>query len=287
MIVNKIYGVFFSPVNNTRTMVKKVAGDLAKKLELPVEFIDFTTPADRGQGWKFGKEDLVVFGTPTFAGRIPNKILPYVQTLFEGDETLAVAMVTFGNRNFENSLIEVKNELVNHNFSPFAGAAIACQHSFTEKLATERPDGEDIRQIEAFVEEIAELLKHTQKKEELWTPVAVPGDDPLTGYYVPLGVDGQPVQFLKAKPKTIEEDCDHCGACAAHCPVEAIDFNDETKVPGTCIKCQACVKVCHTGAKYFDDEKFLSHVKMLEENYTRRAKPQFFIGAKEKVYGNT
>ena len=93
--------------------------------------------------------------------------------------------------------------------------------------------------------------------------------------------------FLKAKPKTIEEDCDHCGACAAHCPVEAIDFNDETKVPGTCIKCQACVKVCHTNAKYFDDEKFLSHVKMLEENYTRRAKPQFFIGAKEKVYGNT
>ena len=106
----------------------------------------------------------------------------------------------------------------------------------------------------------------------------------LTKYYVPLGVDGQPVQFLKAKPKTKEELCDHCGACAVRCPVAAIDFSDETMVPGTCIKCQACIKVCHTRAKYFDDEKFLSHVKMLEENYSRRAEPAFFIGNEVKQY---
>lgn len=286
-MMNKIYGVYFSPVKNTRNIVKKIAKELGEQLNLPVEYIDFTTPTKREQGWKFTKEDLVVFGTPTFAGRIPNKILPYVQTLFEGEETLAIPVVTFGNRSFDNSLIEVKNELENHNFRTFAAAAIACEHSFTDKLAKERPDAQDVEKVDRFIKEVAELIreiKEGNKEKVLVTPVKVPGDDPLTKYYVPLGVDGQPVQFLKAKPKTREEDCDHCGACAARCPVAAIDFADETLVPGTCIKCQACVKVCHTGAKYFDDEKFLSHVKMLEENYSRRAEPAFFIEDKVREY---
>ena len=284
MIINKVYGVYFSPVKNTANVVKTIVQNLGEELNLPVEMIDFTTPEKRNVTWSFKEDELVVFGTPTFAGRIPNKILPYVQTLFEGEETLAIPVVTFGNRSFDNSLIEVKNELEDHNFKTFAAAAVACEHSFTDKLAKERPDQEDIRQLAGFIREVVELLRDTKGKEEIISPVMVPGDDPLTSYYIPLGVDGQPVQFLKAKPKTREEDCDHCGICAAACPMAAIDFSDETKVPGTCIKCQACVKLCHSGAKYFDDEKFLSHVKMLEENYTRRAEPEFFIGNGKREY---
>ena len=41
---------------------------------------------------------------------------------------------------------------------------------------------------------------------------------------------------------------------------------------GICIKCQACVRRCPTGAKYFADRDFLSHVAMLEQNYRERAK---------------
>lgn len=281
MIVKKVYGVYFSPVKNTRTVVTRIAKNLADKLQLPLELIDFTTPKNRGEGWTFEEDVLVVFGTPTFAGRIPNKALPFVQTLFTGNNTPAVAAVTFGNRSFDNSLIEVKNELEAHNFRTFAATAIACQHSFTKELAEGRPDPEDYRKLDSFIEEVSSIIEEAKDKSDLVSPVKVPGDDPLKGYYVPLGVDGEPVQFLKAKPKTIEENCDHCGACAARCPVAAIDFEDETKVPGTCIKCQACVKVCHTNAKYFDDEKFLSHVTMLEQNYTRRAEPKFYIGEKE------
>ena len=29
--------------------------------------------------------------------------------------------------------------------------------------------------------------------------------------------------------------------------------------------------------KYFDDEKFISHVQMLEEHYVRRSEPCFFL----------
>ena len=46
---------------------------------------------------------------------------------------------------------------------------------------------------------------------------------------------------------------------------------------GLCIKCQACVRKCTRHAKFFEDPDFLSHVAMLEENYTRRADNQIML----------
>ena len=89
-------------------------------------------------------------------------------------------------------------------------------------------------------------------------------------YYIPLGEDMQPAKFLKAVPKTVEELCDGCGVCIKACPVGSIS-SDYMTITGPCIKCQACIIKCHSGAKYFDDEAFLSHVRMLETNYTKRA----------------
>jgi len=47
----------------------------------------------------------------------------------------------------------------------------------------------------------------------------------------------------------------------------AIDAADDSQVPGTCIKCQSCVRKCTRGAKFFDDPAFLSHVAMLERDF--------------------
>ena len=94
---------------------------------------------------------------------------------------------------------------------------------------------------------------------------------------MPKGVDGQPVKFLKAKPKTDLSKCTNCGACARLCPMGAIDPKDVSSVPGTCIKCQRCVRKCTKGAKYFDDEAFLSHVKMLEQNFAEPRENETFL----------
>ena len=39
--------------------------------------VGFTLPDNRKSAKAFEKEDLVVFGTPVYAGRVPNKILPW------------------------------------------------------------------------------------------------------------------------------------------------------------------------------------------------------------------
>ena len=106
--------------------------------------------------------------------------------------------------------------------------------------------------------------------------VSINGDAPVAPYYIPLGEDGQPAKFLKAKPQTDLDKCDHCGKCAAVCPMGSIDPKNTDEVPGICIKCQACIKYCPKGAKYFDDPRFLSHKAMLEKNYQRTAESEIF-----------
>ena len=48
----------------------------------------------------------------------------------------------------------------------------------------------------------------------------------------------------------ISDDCISYGACAAHCPVEAISEGDGKYVidADTCVSCGACAGVCPVGA---------------------------------------
>ena len=114
MKLKGIAAVFFSPTGNTRKAVVEIADVIAHREGIAVREIDFTLPGAREEVRKFEAGELIIFGTPVYAGRIPNKILPAVQTLFEGNGALAVPVVTFGNRSFDNALIELRIELEQH-----------------------------------------------------------------------------------------------------------------------------------------------------------------------------
>ena len=274
MNITAVKAVYYSATGNTEAVVTRIAKRIAERLGVSVESYDFTLPENRTQLQNFGPSELVVFGTPVYAGRVPNKMLPAVQTLFKGDGTLTVPVVTFGNRNFDNGLIELRNELEHNGFHTIAGAGVACSHVFSDQIAPGRPDEEDWKILDDFADRAAEKAGSLT---EIPAPVQVRGDDPVGPYYTPLGTDGKPAVFLKAKPLTRMDACDQCGICAKVCPMGSISAEDRSQVTGICIKCQACVKKCPQHAKYFDDASFLSHVSMLEQNYTRRAETEVFI----------
>ncbi len=73
----------------------------------------------------------------------------------------------------------------------------------------------------------------------------------------------------------------HLRAAVPHgghrCPMGAIDLQHVALVPGTCIKCHSCVRRCTKHAKYFDDPAFLSHVAMLERNFTEPKENEVFL----------
>ena len=94
MNIKQIRAVYFSPCGSTASLTRAVADSAALVLDVPVIYYDFTLPknrrrmtenadfalpVDRPDVIEFSDDELVIFGTPTYAGRIPNKILPLIQ----------------------------------------------------------------------------------------------------------------------------------------------------------------------------------------------------------------
>jgi len=273
MEIRKVWALYYSATGVTEKTVAFIAGELAEKLDVPMERISFTVPAQREREYHFTPEDLVVVGTPTYAGKMPNKLLPDFQTKLHGGGASAVAVVTFGNRSYDNSLAELCAVLEADGFHTVSAAAFVGRHAFTDELAYGRPNWGDQQDAKRFAKQTADKVKALSAPP---APIPVPGDA-AAPYYVPKGTDGEPAKFLKAKPKTDLSRCSNCGACARLCPMGAIDPADVSSVPGTCIKCQRCVRKCTKQAKYFDDPAFLSHVAMLEQNFTEPKENELFV----------
>ena len=274
MKLEKIWAVYFSGTGTTRRTVERIAGGIASRLNLPAESVDFSRPAVRQETLGFGEKDLVVFGTPVYAGRVPNVLLPFLRERIVGGGALAVPVVLFGNRNYDDALIELRNILAADGMHPIAAGAFVGEHSFSRVLGADRPNAEDEALMDEFAARVAELAAGLDA-----APVksaAVRGQEPLRPYYTPRDRAGKPINILKVKPKTDLSRCGGCGLCADLCPMGSIDPADVSAVRGICIKCCACVKGCPTGAKFFDDAGYLYHQHELEAQYARPAENEVF-----------
>lgn len=274
MKLEKIWAVYFSGTGTTRRTVERIAGGIASRLNLPAESVDFSRPAVRQETLCFGEKDLVVFGTPVYAGRVPNVLLPFLRERIVGGGALAVPVVLFGNRNYDDALIELRNILAADGMHPIAAGAFVGEHSFSRVLGADRPNAEDEALMDEFAARVAELAAGLDAAPV--KSVAVRGQEPLRAYYTPRDRAGNPINILKVKPKTDLSRCGGCGLCADLCPMGSIDPADVSAVRGICIKCCACVKGCPTGAKFFDDAGYLYHQHELEAQYARPAENEVF-----------
>lgn len=274
MKLEKIWAVYFSGTGTTRRTVERIAGGIASRLNLPAESVDFSRPAVRQETLGFGEKDLVVFGTPVYAGRVPNVLLPFLRERVVGGGALAVPVVLFGNRNYDDALIELRNILAADGMHPIAAGAFVGEHSFSRVLGADRPNAEDEALMDEFAARVAELAAGLDAAPV--KSVAVRGQEPLRPYYTPRDRAGNPINILKVKPKTDLSRCGGCGLCADLCPMGSIDPADVSAVRGICIKCCACVKGCPTGAKFFDDAGYLYHQHELEAQYARPAENEVF-----------
>lgn len=275
MKVRKVRVVFFSATGTTGKIVKRVAEGIAKALGVDYETYDFTLPAARESVPDFSPDDLVVFGTPTYAARVPNVLLKYLATM-QGNGAVAVPIVLFGNRNYDDALIELRDILEKDGFHTIAAGAFAGEHSFSYTLGAGRPDEADMAVADDFAKKVAAKLKTITDSQAL-LPVPVKGTPhPYRAYYRPRDSQGNPVDMRMIRPMT-SDACNDCKICAQVCPMGSISYDDVREYIGICIRCGACVKKCPQQAKYYDDAAYLYHKRELEEGFTRRAEPELFM----------
>ncbi len=267
----RVCGAYFSATGTTRKLVRFLTEQIAASLSLPTAWFDFTLPASRAHPLEFTPSDLVIFGTPVYAGRVPNVLLPYLRTI-SGHNACAVPVVLYGNRNFDDALIELRELLVAGALLPIAAGAFIGEHSFSTTLAAGRPDAADFEIAAQFAAGVCALRKQPRPS----TPVAVTGHLPLRPYYQPRDRQGNPVDIRKVKP-LVKDNCTHCSSCAALCPMGSIEPEDVKAYRGICIKCGACIKSCPVGARYYADAGYLYHRRELELGLTRRAEPVLFF----------
>lgn len=270
-----VWAVYFSATGTTEVAVKTVAAAAAEELGCPWQAVSFTLPDERQEKLQFCTGDLVILGTPVYAGRVPNVLLPFLTQKVIGNGALAVPVVLYGNRNYDDALMELRNILQENHFACVAGAAFVGEHAFSTVLASGRPDMVDRQLMEGFGQAVGRKVRRLPFTPE--EPVAVGGCEPIRPYYKPRDREGNFINILKVKPVTDMDKCSGCGLCAERCPMGSISADNAAEVAGICIKCCACVKGCPTGAKYFTDEGYLYHQHELEEMYVRRAQPEMFL----------
>lgn len=274
MIMKNIYTVYFSPTGGTKKVATTLSDNLSQHLHTPSQSIDLTLPADRQISYDFDSDSLVILAVPVYAGRIPNKLLPDLEKCLHGNGKTAIIPVSvYGNRNYDEALREMLILAEKHGFIPIGAAAMISRHAFSTHIAKGRPDSSDFEALTDFSRKIAEKILNNQEV----TAITYDRDTPVGPYYTPLKADHTPARFLKAKPVTDADKCNHCSICVRKCPMGSISADDPADISGICIKCQACIRFCPTHARYFTDTDFLSHVEMLESTYTARREPDFLF----------
>ena len=265
MEIKQVKLVYFSPTGTTRKVLESLAKGIAVE---SVEHINLTLPEGIQLRIPPFSDELVMIGAPVYGGRLPLDAINRFKQL-KADKTLAILVVVYGNREFEDALLELRNLAIELGFKPVAGGAFIGEHSFASKdvpIANGRPDSLDVQKAMDFGAKIKSKVKALQSCDAPMD-LDVPGRFPYEGGARSMGVS----------PVTKEDTCTVCGTCASVCPTAAISINGSvaTRVD-LCIRCCACIKNCPTGARVWENSRMKEVARWLNENCSARKEPQFF-----------
>lgn len=274
--MSKIKVCYFSPTGGTLQVAKHLAESMSRILCAEVEYHSYTLPKEREVMPVFDADDIIIWATPVYAGRIPNKTLDYVRNAIHADGNLSVALVTFGNRAYDNALAELVGLMEDGGMQTVGAAAMVTRHVFSDTLGASRPNKDDIFALENFAAKVVEKIQSFSNDKV--PAIKVSGESHPDKYYTPLKSTNAPASFLKAKPSCDSERCIRCGKCLNICPMGSISNVGGVPVfDGICIKCQACRLKCPAQVIAFTDPDYHSHIAMLEQNFSSPKQAEFFI----------
>lgn len=267
--------VCFSPTGSTRKIAENIVLGMGCE---QVEIMDCTKRSQRRSGTFNFAHDIVILAVPVYYGRVPEEVAPFLKTLKARNKPVVVVVV-YGNREFDDALLELFDISVALGFIPVAGGAFVAEHSYSSSdrpIAPKRPDSDDIWMAQQFGAKVIDKLKAVNSADAL-PKIYVPGNFP---YKEPenLQMLKQARKTLSFTPETDPDKCTQCGLCAEVCPTEAIDGRDAAVIDKwQCIICFACIKNCPAGAKQMVEPHFIGAVERLQALCRQRKEPEIYL----------
>lgn len=265
MKTDRLELIFFSPTATTKQVLEYIAQGMAST---QVAHVDLTlTQGECVQ--ELGTGDIAFLGVPVYAGRVPLLAAERLQRV-KGQGRPAVVVVVYGNRAYEDALVELKDIALDCGFVPVAGGAFIGEHSFATQdtpIANGRPDEADAAEARSFGVKIQDILASASGIQDLGS-LHVPGNVPYK----------ERPEKKDVAPMADPELCILCGTCAESCPSGAIDVNEVVQAdPAACILCHACVKNCPTAAIAFQAPPLQELAEKLSRECQVRQEPEIYL----------
>lgn len=258
--MHRAHLIYFSPTGTTRNISEKIAQELGVQ---KVIHYDLTLPAAPIE--TVITDGVAIIGIPVYAGRVPELCLQRMQAV-TATGIPAVLVALYGNREFEDALVELRDIAVAKGFKVIAAGAFIGEHSYStleQPIAAGRPHAEDLQRAVQFGKEVAAKIEGKNLN-----PPVIEGHVPYR----------ERVAFGGVAPVTDQEKCTLCGTCAAICPTGVIRLSDSVTTDADhCIMCCACVKGCEAQARLFTHPLIAERRAMLLKNCSVPKAPQLFL----------
>ncbi len=222
--------ITFSPTGGT----DQVTEIITKAWGMPVSKIDLSNAETDYSSFRLGKEDIAIIAVPSYGGRVPSLAVKRISNI-HGNQTPCVIVCVYGNRAYEDTLIELNNVAEKSGFKVIAAIAAIAEHSIIHQYAAGRPDAKDESELICFAKRILDKINGS-----------------LTGFSTPQIPGNHP--YKKAGGAGLVQKagsgCTGCGLCARQCPAQAISKeNLKTADSQKCISCMRCVAKCPQSAR--------------------------------------
>ncbi len=252
MNIKSVHAIYFSPAYTTKKLVSAIAYGICENV------IDYDISLRTKRKLNLSKNDVVVIGVPSFSGRVPKLAKQYISEIL-GNGASAIIICTYGNRAYEDTLIELKAICIGCDFNVISAAAFISRHSIFPNIAANRPNLEDLEKAKDFGRKSAHSLF---KKQE----INIRGNQPY-----------REIKPIPLKPK-VSSKCDLCGTCITLCPVSAISRKNPKKTnKQTCISCTRCIEICPRKARHFSGIIYRIAKSQFAKKYNTRKENEFFF----------
>ena len=134
----KITQLLFSPTGGTQ----KAADLLAHALSDSVQTVDLCDSQAHFSEVSLASDDLALIAVPSYGGRVPAAAIQRLAAV-HGNGAPAILMVVYGNRAFEDTMVELEDATKQAGFRIVAGVAAVAEHSIVREFAAGRPDAQE------------------------------------------------------------------------------------------------------------------------------------------------